>query len=242
MTHGTQMRATWGLFMSLLGNHDEGLAKPLGLRPHREGGPTHKDNLLQHMNMVKTKSGIKKELKPFFDIMHRIFCHTLFPRVGNLDMVHGPLVDMLMMCHDEKGSGAKLDVSNIMWKEIVSATYGHHVPIYGPYIFRLIQHVWSSKFPEEPLPAGKLTVHETINLRQKDNGLLPVVMRPRLCFQLLPWRMRWSMSRPSPVSHLGLSGSSARSRSSFVSSLTCSTRCTRHMWLRRLLGRGRCRR
>jgi hypothetical protein len=77
MTHGRQLRATWGEFMRLLGYPDEGLKKPLGLRPHHEGGPAHKDNLLPHMTITQTDKGPKKELKPFFDIMHRIFRHTL---------------------------------------------------------------------------------------------------------------------------------------------------------------------
>jgi hypothetical protein len=154
--------------MGLLGYPDEGLKKPLGLRPHHEGGPAHKDNLLPHMTITQTDKGPKKELKPFFDIMHRIFRHTLFPRVGNLDMVHGHLVDMLLLCHSEKGTGAVLDVSHIMWKELVNATYGDHVPIYAPFIFRLIVNTWTAMFPGEQLETGPLTVHETINLRQKE--------------------------------------------------------------------------
>ena len=164
MTHGRQLRATWGEFMDLLGYPDEGLEKPLGLRPHHEGGPANKDNLLPHM----TIRGSKKELKPFFDIMHRIFRHTLFPRVGNLDMVHGHLVDMLCLCHSEKGTGAVLDVSHVMWKELVNAAYGDHVPIYAPFIFRLIVTTWTATFPEEQLETGPLISHETINLRQKE--------------------------------------------------------------------------
>ena len=168
MTHGRQLRATWGEFMGLLGYPNEGLKKPLGLRPHHEGGPSHKDNLLPHMTITPTDKGSKKELKPFFDIMHRIFWHTLFPRVGNLDMVHGHLVDMLLLCHSEKGTGAVLDVSHVMWKELVNATYGDHVPIYAPFIFRLIENTWAAMFPGEQLETGPLISHEMINLRQKE--------------------------------------------------------------------------
>ena len=38
MTNGRQSRTSWGTFMELLGYPGEGLRKPLGLRPHHEGG------------------------------------------------------------------------------------------------------------------------------------------------------------------------------------------------------------
>mgnify|MGYP006267166559 FL=1 len=120
------------------------------------------------MIITKTEKGVKKEFKPFFDIMHRIFRHTLFPRIGNLDMVHGHLVDMLLLCHSEKGTDAVLDVSHVMWKELVNATYGDHCPIYAPFIFKLIQTTWSSTFPGVPLETGPLTSHDVLNLRQKE--------------------------------------------------------------------------
>jgi len=120
------------------------------------------------MILTKTEKGVKKELKPFFDIMHRIFRHTLFPHTGNFDMVHGHLVDMLLLCHSEKGTNAVLDVSHVMWKELVNATYGGHFPIYAPFIFKLIQTTWSSTFPGAPLETGPLTPQDVLNLRQKE--------------------------------------------------------------------------
>ena len=169
MTSGRQLRTTWGAFMELLGYPGGGLRKPLGLRPHHEEGPTHKDKLHPHMIITKTEKGVKKELEPLFDIMHHIFRHTLFPRIVNLDMVHGHLVDMLLLCHSEKGTGVVLDVSHVMWKELVNATYGGHFPIYAPFIFKLIQTTWSSTFPGVPLETGPLTFHGILNLRQKEH-------------------------------------------------------------------------
>ena len=154
--------------MSLLGYPDEGLRKPLGLRPHHEGGATHKDELKPHLIITKTEKGVKKELKPFFDIMHRIFRNTLFPRIGNLDMVHGHLVDMLLLCHSKKGTNAVLDVSHVMWKVLVNATYGDHCPIYSPFVFKLFHTTWSSTFPGVPLETRPLTPHDVLNLCQKE--------------------------------------------------------------------------
>src|SRR6187399_2446686 len=41
------------------------------------------------------------ELSTYLDILHRIFRETLFPRVGNHDMVHSYLVDMLLFCQHQ---------------------------------------------------------------------------------------------------------------------------------------------
>ena len=75
---------------------------------------------------------------------------------------------MLLLCHSEKGTDAVLDVSDVMWKELVNATYGDHCPIYAPFIFKLIQTTWSSTFPGVPLETGPLTPHDVLNLRQKE--------------------------------------------------------------------------
>ena len=142
MTLGRRMQTTWKTFMNSLGYGDDGLENSLGLRPHLRRHPAHKSKLLRYTNIRKTAKGEVKELNSFLDIMHRIFRHSLFPRVGNFDMVHGHLVDMLLMCEKEKGKTTVLDVSHVMWSELGSAVYGRKVPIYAPMIYKLIMDTW----------------------------------------------------------------------------------------------------
>jgi len=165
--------------MNSLGYGDEGLDNSLGLRPHRNPSPSHKDKLLRYMHIRKTGKGETKELIPFLDIMHRILRNTLFPRVGNFDMVHGYLVDMLVMCQKEKGKTCVLDVSHVMWSELRSAAYGRKVPIYAPMIFKLIVDTWQRLFPNERLETGPLVSHDVTKLRQKEHwGVVPEVEIP----------------------------------------------------------------
>ena len=48
---------------------------------------------------------------PFWTSFTVSYCETLFPRIGNLDMVHSYLVDMLLFCQREKeaNTGESLD-------------------------------------------------------------------------------------------------------------------------------------
>ena len=165
--------------MNSLGYGDEGIDNSLGLRPHRNPSPSPKDKLLRYMHIRKTGKGETKELIPFLDIMHRILRNTLFPRVGNFDMVHGYLVDMLVMCQKEKGKSCVLDVSHVMWSELRSAAYGRKVPIYVPMIFKLIVDTWHMLFPEERLETGPLVSHDITKLQQKEHwGSVPEVEIP----------------------------------------------------------------
>ena len=74
------------------------------------------------------------ELFPFLDILHRIFRSTLFPRIGNLDMVHSYLVDMLLFFQHEKDNNSweTLDIYHVMWSKLLSAITERKCPIYAP--------------------------------------------------------------------------------------------------------------
>ena len=80
------------------------------------------------------------ELSAVLDILHRIFRETLFPRIGNLDMVDLFLMDMLLFCQHEKeeNTGDSLDISQVMWSELVSAISERKCPIYAPFLTLLI--------------------------------------------------------------------------------------------------------
>ena len=73
-------------------------------------------------------------------------------------MVHSFLVDMLLFCQREKGQHTEesLDISHVMWSELLSAISERKCPIYGPFIMLLIE-------------TGELVSHEVKRLRKKDN-------------------------------------------------------------------------
>src|SRR3954466_14550728 len=101
--------------------------------------------------------------------MHRIFRTSLFPRVGNLDLVHGYLVNMLLLCEEHKDTAQTLDICNIMWEEIYTAVMERKVPIYGPYLQVLFEKAWTDSFEADyPFPSGDITKHAVVELRIKD--------------------------------------------------------------------------
>ena len=102
------------------------------------------------------------ELPAFLDILHRVFRETLFPRIGNLDMVHSYLVDMLLFCQrkKEQNTGESLDISHVMWSELLSAISERKCPIYGPFIMLLIEKAWDRVYPKVMLETGELVSHD----------------------------------------------------------------------------------
>lgn len=83
--------------MELFGIEDQGLENLVGFRRHRNATSTHKQSLWPYYTL-KINPGTQKDtykLLAFLDILHRIFRETLFPRIGNVDMVHSFLMDML---------------------------------------------------------------------------------------------------------------------------------------------------
>src|SRR4051812_14842970 len=101
--------------------------------------------------------------------MHQIFRTSPFPRVGNLDMVHNYLVNMLLLYMEYKDTAMTLDVCSIMWEELYTAVMDRKVPIYGPYLQVLFETAWAECFEDGRLLVGALTKHETVQLRIKDN-------------------------------------------------------------------------
>ena len=89
--------------MEALDIQDRGLDEALGLRPHTDKASKPKSKFAPHQTTTTVIDANDREKSkvvfiPFLDIMHRILRNSLFPRVGNLDMVHSYLVDMLILC------------------------------------------------------------------------------------------------------------------------------------------------
>ena len=90
-------------------------------------------------------------------------------------MVHSYLVDMLLFCQHEKeaSTGESLDISHVLWSELLSAVSERKCPIYGPFIMRLIERAWAQTYPRVLLETGDLVSHEIKRLRKKDNWATP---------------------------------------------------------------------
>ena len=173
MTNGKLLSVKWKAFMQLIGVEDLGLESAVSFRPHRRANATHKQALWPYCTLRINHETKKEtyELPAYLDILHRIFRETLFPRIGNLDQVHSYLVDMLLFCQHQKGQNTEesLDISHVMWSELLSAISERKCPIYGPFIMLLIEKAWDRIYPKVVLELGDLVSHDVKRLRKKDN-------------------------------------------------------------------------
>ena len=81
------------------------------------------------------------------------------------------LVNMPLFCQHEKeeNSGDSLDISHVMWSELVSAVSERKCSIYGPFIMLLTEKAWEHVYPKVVLETGDLVSHEIKRLRKKEN-------------------------------------------------------------------------
>ena len=86
-------------------------------------------------------------------------------------MVHSYLVDMLLFCQHEKEENTEdsLDISHVMWSELVSVIFERKCPIYGPFIMFLIEKAWERVYPRVVLETRDLVSHEIKRLRKKED-------------------------------------------------------------------------
>ena len=100
-----RVTCTWEKFMEALNVPFSTPEESAGLRPHTEAAARPKGDLAPYQIPVpyvdaKGRKKTRLVLIRFLDIMNRIFRTSLFPRVGNLDLVHGYLVNMLLICQE----------------------------------------------------------------------------------------------------------------------------------------------
>ena len=81
-------------------------------------------------------------------------------------MVHSYLVDMLLFCQHEKeaNTGESLDISHVMWSELLSAISERKCPIYGPFIMLLIEKAWAHHYPKAVLETRVLISYDIKHL------------------------------------------------------------------------------
>ena len=105
--------------------------------------------------------GESKDLEKVYDIMHRVFCNVLLPKVGNQDEIHGCLVDLMVAMKTKVGSSAMFDVSKWFWEEMYITVIYRKVPPYAPFVMCFLNSVWAVHRPGELITSpNNLTVHE----------------------------------------------------------------------------------
>jgi hypothetical protein len=98
MTRDVVLSASWCEFGRLLGYDIPELCEEdaSGWRCHEEDFPSKKDVLAPLYIPGYCKPGFSAGLLPVYDIMHRIYRQTIAVRVGNVDEIHGYVIDLIL--------------------------------------------------------------------------------------------------------------------------------------------------
>ena len=171
MNEGAVKQAMLAEFGAILGYEDRGKDTPVCFQCHTNDRPMKKDVLAP---LYIRGRGIPRKIKgllPTYDILHRIFRETVAPRAGNVDEIHAFMVDIMMATYHHRDSGLPMDVMDVIWNEMVCATFQRRVPPFAPYIMALI----ISKCPviARDLPSLRLATHRHKNL------LIKTHLKPR---------------------------------------------------------------
>jgi hypothetical protein len=72
-----------------------------------------------------------------------MFRASIAPQAGNLDAIHGGLVNLLVYsyhiyCQGEAATLEPLDVMNYIYKEMYECIVNKKTPVYAPYVMKLI--------------------------------------------------------------------------------------------------------
>ena len=108
--------------------------------------------------------GTNNDLKRDFNIMLRMLRCNIAPQVGNVDAIRGGLVNLLYQAymvyrHGPTCSGYEIDVMDFIKCEIYfTMTEKKKVPVYGPYIMKLILDRVPSHPVKTPHPKGSLQI------------------------------------------------------------------------------------
>jgi len=162
MTDGVVKQATLAEFAAILGYEDRGKNTPVGFRCHNNDRPMKKDVLAPLYIQGRGVAGKIKGLLPTYDILHCVFRETIAPQAGNVDEMHGFMVDLMITTFHHRDSGQPMDVMDVIWNEMVCATYTRRVPPFAPYIMALIL----SKCPSiaRDISSQRLVTHRHKNL------------------------------------------------------------------------------
>jgi hypothetical protein len=92
--------------------------------------------------------------------MHHIYRVVLNPKAGNIDEIHGFMIDIILT-QQKHGTGLEIDVMDFIWNEIqwpFATGRGHHMPHTGCTSFVC---GWTTLFRGDPLAFGDRVSHPT---------------------------------------------------------------------------------
>ena len=137
MTHDQLCSAPWSYFCAALGYHCDVSGHGVGFLPHR---PLASDPKLLAPLYIPGCGipGESEDLRPLYDIMHRIYRNVLIPKVGNQDRIYNFFLDLMLMTRSEKGKGVPLDVPDMLWQEMFSCTMSKACPSLHPDIMTFL--------------------------------------------------------------------------------------------------------
>jgi hypothetical protein len=78
--------------------------------------------------------------------MHHIYWEVLNPKVGNIDQIHGFMIDLMLLTHPNRGSDLHLDVMDFIWNEIQWGLCHKKRPPFAPFLMHLICVRWTEEF------------------------------------------------------------------------------------------------
>jgi hypothetical protein len=139
---------------------------------HIERHPLEK-KLLSHLYIqVHGVPGDSKDLLLVYDIMHRIYREVLSPKARNIDELHIFMIDLLILTHQHRGSGLKIDIMDFIWNEIQWALAYQKNPPFAPYLMHLICTRWTSESGSDLLTLDgiDLSPHLVKELRNKKHA------------------------------------------------------------------------
>jgi hypothetical protein len=109
-------------------------------------------------------------LRTRYNILLRLFRENIAPSAGNLDALHGGLVNLLAYSHEVfcKGPEAQvepIDVMDFIHREMYECILSKKAPVYAPYVMRLIKR----KMPTYTLcvDTSKLVEHKAVKPQKK---------------------------------------------------------------------------
>ena len=126
--------------------------------------------------------GTNVGLLPQYDILLRMFRHTIAPSAGNNDEIHGGLVNLMIFAHyvymsmdDDTEAGSRpIDVMDFIFQEMHYAVFHRKTPPYAPYVMKLIKFKYPLS-PHEALDVDRALdceEHKSVKLNKKNHHVI----------------------------------------------------------------------
>ena len=145
MTGTQRLTSSFREFARILGCSFSGSSVAAGERMHLQGVAYNK-NVMSDLYMPGGEIGSQHGLLPTYDILLRMFRHTIAPIAGNADNIAGGLVNLMAKAHEAfvgeyelDKEEYKIDIMDFIFQEMSQAIFERKVPPYAPYVMLLIK-------------------------------------------------------------------------------------------------------